>query len=279
VSDGGLTADNGTRRAAARPSRHHVAGVIDLHCHLLPGIDDGPGDEQAALALARALVAEGVTTVAATSHVHPDFPNTAATLGAARSAVSDAIAREGIPLEVVRGAELDLLHVAQFDAAALGELQLGEGGTLLVECPFAAAAPFFAETVARFGRDGFRVLLAHPERSPAFLREPALLERLVAGGAMASLTAASLTGRFGRTAKRYADWALEEGLIHDVASDAHNVDGRPPVLRAPLEEAGYGWALDWLTVDAPAAILGGAALPVRPDRPRRRFPSLRRGGR
>lgn len=252
--------------------------MIDLHCHLLPGIDDGPADEPAAIALARALVAEGVTTVAATSHVNPGYPgNTATSLRAVRATVADAIAREGIALEVVAGAELDLLHVARFDAEALRALQLGDGGTLLVECPFADAAPFFAETIGRFQGLGFRVLLAHPERSPAFLREPALLERLVAGGTMASLTASSLTGRFGRTAKRYADWALERELIHDVATDAHNTDGRPPVLRAPLEESGYGWAEQWLTIDAPAAILSGAPLPARPARPRRRFAALRRG--
>ena len=172
-------------------TRHDVRRVIDLHCHLLPGVDDGPGDLVAAVALARALVAEGVTTVAATSHVHPDFPNTAVELDRARAAVVKALEWEDVALQVVRGAELDLLHVARLDAAALATLQLGDGGALLVECPFAAAAPFFEEVVGRLQRDGFRVLLAHPERSAAFLREPALLERLVAGGAMASVTASS----------------------------------------------------------------------------------------
>lgn len=253
-----------------------MRGVIDLHCHLLPGVDDGPGDLAAAVELARALVAEGVTTVAATSHVHPDFPNTAETLDRARAAVTKALEWEGVALEVVRGAELDLLHVARMDAAALAALQLGDGGALLVECPFAAAAPFFEDVVARLQRDGFRVLLAHPERSPAFLRDPTLLERLVAGGAMASLTGASLTGRFGRTARRYCDWALERDLVHDVASDAHNTAGRPPAIAGPLREAGYDWAEDWLTCAAPAAILSGAALPARPARPSRRLPRLRR---
>lgn len=248
--------------------------VIDLHCHLLPGVDDGPGELAGSIALGRALAASGVTTVAATSHVHPDFPNTAATLAPARAAVVDALAREGVPLEVVQGGELDLLHVARAEPETLAGLQLGDGGTLLVECPFAAAAPFFGETLARFRRDGFRVLLAHPERSPAFLREPELLERLVAEGAMASLTASSLVGRFGRTAKRYAEWALERELVHDVASDAHNVDGRPPGLVEPLREAGLEWATDWLTREAPAAILAGTALPPRPSRPSRRLGGL-----
>jgi protein-tyrosine phosphatase len=256
-----------------------IAGrVIDLHCHLLPGIDDGPTDLAATVALGRALVAEGVTIVAATPHVHPSFPNEAAGIATARAAAVEALAAAGVALDVVRGAELDLVHVAGLDADRLAELQLGRrSGTLLVECPFAPAAPFFVEQIERLQGAGFRILLAHPERSPVFLRDEALLQRLVAGGALASVTATSLVGRFGRTAKRYAEWALDNELVHDVASDAHDTVKRPPILRAPLEEAGYGWAAGWLTQVAPAAILAGVALPPRPTRPRRRWPSLRRG--
>jgi protein-tyrosine phosphatase len=253
-----------------------VVGVIDLHCHLLPGVDDGPGDVLAAVALARAMAAEGTTTAAATSHVHPDYPNTAAKLSRARAAMVKALEWEQIPLEIVRGAELDLLHVAQLDAAALAELQLGDSGTLLVECPFAVGAPFFEDVIGKLQLHGFRILLAHPERSPAFQRDEGLLERLVERGALASLTAASLIGRFGRTAKRYGEWALEHELVHDVASDAHNTDRRPPVLRGPLREAGYGWAEEWLTQAAPAAILAGAPLPARPARPARGLLGRRR---
>jgi protein-tyrosine phosphatase len=98
-----------------------------------------------------------------------------------------------------------------------------------------------------------------------FLRDPALLARLVGDGALASVTGASLTGRFGTTARRFATWAIDEGLAHDVATDAHDSDRRPPVLREALLEAGYGWAADWLTIDVPDAILRGAPLPARPS--------------
>jgi protein-tyrosine phosphatase len=252
--------------------------VIDLHCHLLPGIDDGPGDLAAAVDLARAFVAEGVTVVAATPHVSPDHPNTYATIAATRSWVSDVLAKEAVALQVVPGAELDLLHVSELSSTELEALQLGTGGTLLIECPFSAAAPFFEERIARVQAAGLQVLLAHPERSPAFTREPQLLERLVGRGAMASLTASSFAGRFGKPAKKYAAWALDAGLVHDVASDAHNTGRRPPVLRSPLEEAGYGWAVPWLTQEAPAALLAGTPLPPRPRPPRRwGRPRARRG--
>jgi protein-tyrosine phosphatase len=123
------------------------------------------------------------------------------------------------------------------------------------------------------------VLLAHPERSPLFLREPALLARLTDHGAYASLTGAAFSGRFGSTARDYATWALDEGLAHNAATDAHNVRGRAPVLRDALEGAGYGWAADWLTVDVPAALLAGEALPARPSRPARLRPWSRRASR
>jgi protein-tyrosine phosphatase len=238
--------------------------VIDLHCHLLPGIDDGPATTEDAVALARAFVAEGITRVAATPHVSPAHPNSAAVVEEAWLALVGELGRAPVALEVVAGAELDLLHGASLPDAELEGLTLGHDGALLVECPFSAVVPQFETLVARLQDKGFRVVLAHPERSPAFLRDPELLRRLVRSGALASLTGASFAGRFGRTARKYACWALDAGLAHDVATDAHDVVRRPPVLRGPLQEAGYGWAADWLTVEVPAAVLAGGPLPARP---------------
>ncbi|HWI70722.1 MAG TPA: CpsB/CapC family capsule biosynthesis tyrosine phosphatase [Baekduia sp.] len=242
--------------------------MIDLHCHLLPGIDDGPATTAEAVALARAFVAAGVTRVAATPHVEPKWANTADTIHAAWLELVGALGRERVPLEVVTGGELDLLHIQGFGTGELDRLRLGIDGPLLVECPFSAVVPQFEALVGRLLAAGYGVLLAHPERSPAFLRDPELLRRLVVGqGAMASVTGASYGGRFGRTAQQYACWALDEGLVHDVASDAHDVARRPPVLDGPLDAAGYGWAVEWLTETAPSAILAGRELPRRPMAP------------
>lgn len=202
--------------------------------------------------------------MAATPHVSPEHPNTAAGIQAAWLELVGELGRAHVPLEVVAGAELDLLHCASLPDEELEGLTLGRDGALLVECPFGPVAPQFEEIVARFQQRGFRVVLAHPERSPAFLRDPELLRRLVRGGALASLTGASFAGGFGRTAKIYACWAVDEGLAHDVATDAHDVVRRGPALRGPLEQAGYGWAAEWLTVEVPSAVLSGGPLPTRP---------------
>lgn len=259
--------------------------VIDLHCHLLAGIDDGPATSEEAVALGRALVVAGVTRVVATPHVSPAHPNGSARIHAAWLELVGALGRAGVALEVLEGAELDLLQTQGLDEEELGRLTLGPDGPLLVECPFSPVMSQFEQLVGRLAGMGHRVLLAHPERSPVFLREPELLRRLVAGGAMASLTGASFAGRFGRTAQKYASWAVDEQLAHDVSSDAHDTVKRPPVLTAALEQAGYGWTADWLTRDAPAAMLAGTELPPRPAAPgaggwaRLRGPrSLRRSG-
>jgi protein-tyrosine phosphatase len=249
-----------------RPARDH-GGVIDLHCHLLPGIDDGPATVDDAVALAEAMLAAGTTRAVATPHVDANYGNTPEIIHAAWLALIGELGRRRVALQVQTGAELDLLTAAALSPEVLGALALGRSGVLLIECPFSPLMPQFEALVGEVQAHDHPVLLAHPERSPVFQRDPDLLRRLVAGGAHASLTAASLAGQFGRTAARYARWALDEGLAHDVASDAHNTRRRPPVLRAPLQDAGYGWLADWLTSEAPSALLDGRDLPLRPPKP------------
>ncbi len=250
--------------------------MIDLHCHLLPGIDDGPATMDETLALADALAAAGIERVVATPHVSPEYPNGAELVDKLTTLVTTELARRGHPLQMQAGAELDLAHVASLPAGELELLRLGTSSALLIECPFTRVMPHFEGLVRQLMARGNRVLLAHPERSPLFLREPALLTRLVADGALASLTGASFNGRFGTTAQRYAEWAVDEGMAHNVATDAHNTGGRGPVLRDALQNAGYGWAVDWLTHEVPDALLRGAPLPASPARPARLLPWARK---
>jgi protein-tyrosine phosphatase len=250
--------------------------VIDLHCHLLPGLDDGPATMDQTLALADALAAAGIERVLATPHVSPEYPNGAERVDKLTMLVAAELAARGHPLQVEAGAEIDLGHVASLPAGELELLRLGTSSALLVECPFTRVMPHFEGLVRQLMARGNRVLLAHPERSPLFLREPALLTRLVADGALASLTGASFTGRFGTTAQRYAEWAVDDGLAHNVATDAHNTQRRPPILRDALQNVGYGWVADWLTHDVPEALLRGAPLPARPVRPARLLPWARK---
>ena len=124
-------------------------------------------------------------------------------------------------------------------------------------------------------------MLAHVERCPAFLDDPELLGRLVATGMLASITAASLTGGFGRHAQRAAEQFLAAGLIHNVASDAHDTSSRPPGVLQELATAGLASQSEWLTAEVPEAILRGTTIPPSPQWPpppkRRGFLARHRG--
>jgi protein-tyrosine phosphatase len=240
--------------------------VVDLHFHLLPGVDDGPADPATALALARAAVAGGTTVVVATPHVSARWvDNDALQIADAVLLLRRALREQGIDLDVRRGAEVALTRALDVGDGELDRLGLDGGPWLLVECP-SEGGPTAQEAMLRTLLDDDRqLLLAHPERIPAFREAPTLLQRLVGEGVRCQVTAGALTGRFGREAKRYARWMLEEGVAHVVSSDAHSVAHRTPSLLPELREAGVGDALArWLTQDAPAALLAGEELPAAP---------------
>jgi protein-tyrosine phosphatase len=244
--------------------------MIDLHAHLLPGIDDGPPHLAGALALAEAAVRDGTRVMAATPHI--GFAHGVAPAGLAARIVElrEALASEGIPLEVVQGGELAPDRTLDLSDADLFAIALGGSRCVLLECPFTRAGDLMVRLVAHLQAKGFRVLLAHPERSPAFLEDPPALRTLVERGAYVQLTAGSLSGVFGGAVRRASRSFLEQGLIHVVASDAHAARGaRSPALRALVSGVLAEWRqdealADWLCADAPRALLTDAQLPPAP---------------
>jgi protein-tyrosine phosphatase len=238
--------------------------VIDLHFHLLPGIDDGPPTLEASIELARAAVDAGVHTVVATPHVNWDFPNQAAIVRERTAEVSARLQELQIPLQVQSGAEIALTLATELDDEELRQLALGGGPWLLLECPPIPAVAGLEGLVTHMQERGHRVVLAHPERSMAFLRDPAALQRLVDAGALSSVTAGSLVGRFGGEVRRFSRELARTGLIHNVASDAHDTVRRPPGLVAELTTSGLEPRRSWLTQAVPAAVLAGQEIPPPP---------------
>ncbi len=247
-------------------------GVIDLHSHVLPGVDDGAVTMDDSLAIARAAAADGVHMLAATPHVRGDFPTT---VGMVRDALEDvraAVATAGIALDVISGAEigidrLPLLTIDELEALALG----GSSRAVLVEFPYLGWPVQLAEELGRLLDLGLRPILAHPERNPDVQEAPGRLAHLVEAGVLVQLTASSLTGRGGQDARRTAFRLLDDGLCHLVATDAHRPsarDGRMSSARDVVEDAAVA---GWLTVDVPTAVVSGTAIPERPPtRARRR---------
>jgi protein-tyrosine phosphatase len=258
--------------------------VIDLHSHILPGLDDGPDALEGSLAMARAAVAGGTHVIAATPHINHHFAVDPMQIPERVAQLNASLRSEGIPLEVVKGGEIAIPTLARLDAEALHTLRLGDGPFLLLEAPLAPVTAPIDELVLEQRRKGHQVLLAHPERSLYFHQHPERLATLVEGGVRTSITAGALVGRFGETVRKFTLRLFAEGLVHDVASDAHDAARRPPQLlegfeRGDLDLPGLLEQADWYARAAPAAMLAGEALPEAPEllRAKRRLLRLRRG--
>jgi len=248
--------------------------MIDLHAHVLPGVDDGPASLDDAVAVVRAHEQAGVRVICATSHVSHRYPNTPARLAEAARALRAGLGAAGIGVEILGGAEIATEMLGGLDDDDLARLSLGGGPNLLIESPLRSSAGDIDVIVERLLREGHGVVLAHPERCPVFRREPARLTALVAAGARCSLTASALSGRFGDTVRRFSGRLVEDGLVHDLASDAHDLAGRKPGLVEHLRAAagdlpGIEQLAGWLTEEAPRALLAGERVPAPPARIRR----------
>ena len=216
--------------------------MIDLHTHILPGVDDGVKTEDDAVAFARVAVADGVTTIVATPHYRDGFYVNP------RSEVLDRVAAlrrrlevENISVRLLPGAEIhicpDLVErVRSGHAPTLAD----NGRTVLFELSM-TQYPFDLENVVYAMRlAGLQVLLAHPERIRYFQEDLRRYEALVRQGAFGQITTGSVLGVFGEEVEEFSEELVRKKLVHVVASDAHNVRGRPPVLSAALARIG-GW--------------------------------------
>jgi protein-tyrosine phosphatase len=242
------------------------ARVIDLHSHVLPGIDDGAADLDEALAICRAAAADGIEVLAGTPHVRSDHETTADSMEAALSALREAA---GDLIRLVPGGELDL---GELDRPPEELARFGLGGNpayLLVETPYVGWPLELGERLFRLRAAGVTPVLAHPERNAEVQARPQLLEPVVAGGTLVQLTAASIDGRQGLRAKQCAATLLDGRLAHLIASDAHTPRIREIGMAAAARELRDEALARWLTTGVPGAIVAGTEIPPRPERPRR----------
>ena len=236
--------------------------MIDLHAHILPALDDGPATIDAALAMARAATAGGTRAMATTSHIEHMFSLSPQQIVDARAALAARLDTEGIELELLAGGEIAAARLPELGDDELRALALAGGPYVLLECPLDPVDAPMDELVADLHERDFSVLLAHPERSPAFQRDPDALAALVDRGALAQVTTGALLGDFGGIAQRTAETLLAEDLVHVLASDSHDAIHRPPMLGidAGLDPAEQ----EWMTTLVPEAIIGGRDVPPRP---------------
>jgi protein-tyrosine phosphatase len=245
--------------------------MIDLHCHILPGLDDGPRDVDQSLEMARAQVEAGVHTVVATPHVAEAFPdNDADRIAAATTELAGALRAAGIPLVVLPGAEVSIPAAVEMDDAELRRLGLGDSRWILLEAPHTASASGTELALRHLQDRGHLIVIAHPERCPDFQRRPDVLPALLAEGKLAQVTASALVGAFGSRAERLGRQLVADGLAHVAASDAHGVARRGVGLISDIRAARLAPRAAWLTTQVPGAILSGSPIPAPPPLPRRR---------
>jgi protein-tyrosine phosphatase len=246
-----------------------VDEMIDLHNHLLPGLDDGPADVAGSLEMARAAVAAGVTIMACTPHVAAKYPNRASEIRLAVERLRLELDAAAIALQIVPGAEISTTVIDRLDDVELRQLSLGGSGWLLVEAPFAGWPVRLPKLIAELEIRGFRVLMAHPERAEAIQHNPDRLRDLVGRGALVQCNGSSFVGDHGRRVTKTAQLLLRNGLVHILASDAHSSSWRPPGVGAGQHAAARAlgvWPedLDWMVEAGPRQILDGGI--VRPPR-------------
>jgi protein-tyrosine phosphatase len=244
--------------------------VIDIHCHILPGLDDGPANLDFSLAMARAAVDAGTQMIVATPHIRADFDVDPTEIEPRVDLFNDRLQRERLPLRVLPGAEIGWATARELDDSMLAKLSMGSGGRVLLESPYGRKPVDLETIIGDLSERGFPVVLAHPERCPLFQRDIDRLAKLVDEGVFCSITSGSMGGGFGDTVREFTVELLRRGLVHDVASDAHDHLHRPPDLVGGFagvepELPGIGEHAAWFTVPAPVAILAGNDLPPRPS--------------
>jgi protein-tyrosine phosphatase len=244
--------------------------MIDIHHHLLPALDDGARTMDISLAMVEMAIADGITHIACTPHSSHNYyfdPEINATVFAE---LQDAVhQRFGDQITLGLGCDFHLMF-DNIEAAQRHPTRYTINGHnyLLVEFPDTAISPNTAQTFYQLSLSGMTPIITHPERNPILARHPERMAEWLKAGALVQVTASSLTGRFGQAAERAAFWLLDHRWVHFLATDAHNIESRPPLLRPAFNLVAEQYDLataERLCIENPRAAFYGEALAAQPE--------------
>ena len=240
--------------------------MIDIHHHLLYGIDDGAPDLETSLAMARIAAAEGVTHIVCTSHASERFPWRASLVEERFAELRELLYGQ---VELSLGCDFHVTVSNVIDAVANPlRYSINGKGYLLVEFASTSIPPQVSDALTQLQSVGYSIIITHPERYQAVLGQPEMLAEWMRNGCLVQVTASSLYGRFGSSAEAFSNELLERNWIHFLASDAHNLTGRPPHLKKVydyvVQKAGEETARR-LCITNPRAAVDGAPWPEQPE--------------
>ena len=212
--------------------------LIDLHSHILPGLDDGSPDMETSLDMARMAAADGIVVMACTPHMMPGvYDTTSLAIHERVQALQRELLAAHIPLKVVAGCEAHMRPDFIQGLKSERILTINESRYVLFETPLEVTPPRLEELLFSIMVSGFVPILTHPERLKWIETNFPIIERLFASGVWMQITAQSLTGHFGRRPQYWAEKMLGQGMVHILATDAHNLTSRPPVLSKAYDVA------------------------------------------
>lgn len=221
--------------------------MIDIHSHILPGIDDGAQTIEDSIKMAKAAVNEGITTIIATPHhKNNQFTNLKSSILTKVNDLNTVLKQENIPLSVLPGQEVRIYGEVLEDYYKEEILTLNHTKYLFIEFPSSSVPRYAERLLYELQTEGIIPIIVHPERNKELQEKPELLYQLVKNGALTQVTASSVAGYFGKNVKKFSEQLIEHNLTHFIASDAHNTHNRSFKVVEALDMIEENFGVDYI---------------------------------
>lgn len=242
--------------------------MIDIHHHLLFGLDDGPNTLEESVAMAAMAAQDGITHVVCTPHASHRYTFRPEEISERLASVQEAISQAGIPLILGRGCDFHMTWDNVQDAKNNpAKYSINGKRYLLIELADHFIPMGLQNAMNALQYAGLVPILTHPERNPALQRNPDQMKNWIADGVLVQVTAGAVLGRFGSTAQKLAHRFLQDRWVHFLATDAHNLSGRPPKMREAFQKVAHEFGIETaerLCIRNPLAVFNGEELGRQP---------------